>query len=337
MEKYVVGIGELLWDMLPAGKQLGGAPANFAYHVSRLGLDGLAVSAVGADPLGDEALASLRERGLRCLVARTGRPTGTVQVSLDAAGVPQYEIKTGVAWDNIPFTAELAEVAASARAVCFGSLAQRSPVSRETIYRFLDTVPAECLKVFDINLRQHFYSREVLEESLRRADILKINDEEILTLASLSGLCPSSGPNPVSTSSPGPTSSSALPSSGTNPVPTSSPGPTTSSALPSSGQAAGLSAIETLVALGESIRKEYSLQMLVLTCGAVGSYVFSREGVSYLDTPKVEVVDTVGAGDSFTAAFVASLLQGGSIAEAHRRAVDVAAFVCTRPGAMPSD
>lgn len=290
MERYVVGIGELLWDMLPAGKQLGGAPANFAYHVSRLGLDGLAVSAVGADPLGDEALASLRERGLRCLVARTGRPTGTVQVSLDAAGVPQYEIKTDVAWDNIPFTAELAEVAASARAVCFGSLAQRSPVSRETIYRFLDTVPAECLKVFDINLRQHFYSREVLEESLRRADILKINDEEILTLASLSGLRPAGNP-----------------------------------------------AVEPLAALGESIRKEYSLWMVVLTCGAVGSYVFSREGVSYLDTPKVDVVDTVGAGDSFTAAFVASLLQGGSIAEAHRRAVDVAAFVCTRPGAMPSD
>lgn len=290
MEKYVVGIGELLWDMLPAGKQLGGAPANFAYHVSRLGLDGLAVSAVGADPLGDEALASLRERGLHCLVARTGRPTGTVQVSLDAAGVPQYEIKTSVAWDNIPFTAELAEVAASARAVCFGSLAQRSPVSRETIYRFLDTVPAECLKVFDINLRQHFYSREVLEESLRRADILKINDEEILTLASLSGLRPAGNP-----------------------------------------------AVEPLAALGESIRKEYSLRMVVLTCGAVGSYVFSREGVSYLDTPKVDVVDTVGAGDSFTAAFVASLLQGGSIAEAHRRAVDVAAFVCTRPGAMPAD
>ena len=317
MPRYVVGIGELLWDMLPSGKQLGGAPANFAYHVSRLGLDGLVVSAVGDDPLGDEALASLRERGLGCLVARTGRPTGTVLVSLDAAGVPQYEIKTGVAWDNIPFTAELAEVAASARAVCFGSLAQRSPVSRETIYRFLDTVPAECLKVFDINLRQHFYSREVLTESLRRADILKINDEELLTLATLFGLRLSSDHSVPTVPDPTPPAPASIPLSPVQPkVP---------------------SAFDPLVELGEKVRKEYSLQMVVLTCGAVGSYVFSREGVSYLDTPKVGVVDTVGAGDSFTAAFVAGLLQGRSVAEAHRSAVDVAAFVCTRPGAMPSD
>ena len=188
MAQYIVGIGEVLWDVFPTGKKLGGAPANFAYHVSQFGLDGLAISAVGRDALGEETINALDEHGLHYHMDRVEEPTGTVQVSLDEQGVPQYEIKTGVAWDNIPYTKELAAIAADTKAVCFGSLAQRSPVSRETIGWFLEAVPADCLKVFDINLRQQFYSKDVLETSLQKADILKINEEEIVLVAQIFGI-----------------------------------------------------------------------------------------------------------------------------------------------------
>ncbi len=283
MGKFVIGIGEALWDMLPEGKKLGGAPANFAYHASQFGLEGLAVSAIGHDPLGEELVGQLEEHALPYHLARVDYPTGTVQVTLDSRGVPQYEIKTGVAWDNIPYTKELADLAANCQAVCFGSLAQRSPVSRESIGLFLDAVPEDCLKVFDINLRQDFYNKEVLEASFRRCDILKINDEELVVMARLFNL----------------------------------PG----------------------LALEEKCRyliKEYNLKMLILTCGVNGSYVFYDGGMSFLETPKVQVADTVGAGDSFTGAFVGSLLTGKSVTEAHETAVKVSAFVCTQSGAMPT-
>ncbi len=283
MGKFVIGIGEALWDMLPEGKKLGGAPANFAYHASQFGLEGLAVSAIGHDALGEELVGQLEEHALPYHLARVDYPTGTVQVTLDSQGVPQYEIKTGVAWDNIPYTKELADLAANCQAVCFGSLAQRSPVSRESIGLFLDAVPEDCLKVFDINLRQDFYNKEVLEASFRRCDILKINDEELVVMARLFNL----------------------------------PG----------------------LALEEKCRyliKEYNLKMLILTCGVNGSYVFFDGGMSFLETPKVQVADTVGAGDSFTGAFVGSLLTGKSVTEAHETAVKVSAFVCTQSGAMPT-
>lgn len=283
MSEYIVGIGEVLWDVFPTGKKLGGAPANFAYHVSQFGLEGLAVSAVGRDPLGEETVSALDEHGLHYHIDRVEEPTGTVQVTLDDKGVPQYEIKTGVAWDNIPFTEELSRIAASTKAVCFGSLAQRGEVSRQTIGWFLDAVPADCMKVFDINLRQSFYSKEIIEESLRRADILKINEEEIVTVSRMFGIS------------------------------------------------------ETEYApVCRKLMEDYSLKMLILTCGAVGSYVFYDGGMSYIDTPKVKVADTVGAGDSFTGAFVASILQGKSVEQAHRIAVGVSAYVCTMSGAMPS-
>lgn len=282
MGKFVIGIGEALWDMLPEGKKLGGAPANFAYHASQFGLEGMAVSAIGQDKLGEEIVEALDEHHLPYHLDRVEYPTGTVQVSLDSRGVPQYEIKTGVAWDNIPYTKELADLARQCRAVCFGSLAQRSPVSRESIGLFLDAVPEDCLKVFDINLRQDFYNKEVLDASFRRCDILKINDEELVVMARLFSL----------------------------------PG----------------------LALEEKCRyliREYGLKMLILTCGVNGSYVFYEGGMSFLDTPKVQVADTVGAGDSFTGAFVGSLLTGKPVTEAHETAVKVSAFVCTQSGAMP--
>ena len=282
MGKFVIGIGEALWDMLPEGKKLGGAPANFAYHACQFGLEGMAVSAIGQDSLGEEIVEALEAHHLPYHLDRVEYPTGTVQVTLDQQGVPQYEIKTNVAWDNIPYTKELAALAADCKAVCFGSLAQRNAVSRESIGLFLQAVPEDCLKVFDINLRQDFYNREVLEESFRRCDILKINDEELVVISRMFEL-------------------------------------------------PGLSLEEKC----RSLIKTYNLQMLILTCGVNGSYVFYEGGMSFLDTPKVTVADTVGAGDSFTGAFVGSLLNGKTVPEAHETAVKVSAYVCTQSGAMP--
>ena len=189
MKDIVVGMGEALFDCLPEGKKIGGAPANFAYHVSQFGFKSCVVGAVGNDEDGDEIMRIFNQRGLNTLIERVPFPTGTVQVTLDEKGVPSYEIKKGVAWDNIPFTDELKELAHNARAVCFGSLAQRNAVSHDTIVKFLEEMPADddTLKIFDINLRQRFYTPDLLEESMGRCNILKINDEELELVSRLFG------------------------------------------------------------------------------------------------------------------------------------------------------
>lgn len=283
MERKIVGLGEALWDCLPEGKKLGGAPANFAYHAGQFGFDTLAVSALGEDALGEETIAALEEHKLNYLMPRIPYPTGTVQVTLDGQGIPTYNIREGVAWDNIPFTAEIEEVAKNCRAVCFGSLAQRSVVSRETIGRFLDATPSDCVKIFDINLRQSFFTKEIIEDSMRRCNILKINDEELVVVSRMFG-------------------------------------------LPDLDEEKRC----------KQLIKDYDLDILVLTCGTNGSYVFTADKSYYQPTPKVEVADTVGAGDSFTGSFCAALLKGKSIPEAHELAVKVSAFVCTQNGAMPT-
>ncbi|MBD5284150.1 MAG: carbohydrate kinase [Bacteroides sp.] len=283
-ERVVVGIGEALWDVLPDGKKIGGAPANFAYHVSQFGLPGIAVSAVGHDRLGEELTGKFAERGLRTDMPEVDYPTGTVLVEVDEMGVPSYDIKQNVAWDNIPFTPELEKLAKSTRAVSFGSLAQRNVVSRETIHKFLDAMPddKDTLKIFDINLRQGFYTPELIEKSMEKCNVLKINDEELVLVSRLFGY----------------------------------PGIDLKD--------------KCWILLGK-----YNLKMLILTCGVNGSYVFTPGHISFVETPKVEVADTVGAGDSFTAAFTAGLLNGLSVEEAHRQAVAVSAYVCTQHGAMP--
>lgn len=283
-KQYIVGLGEILFDCLPDGKKLGGAPANFAYHVSNFGLCGIAVSAIGKDEDGLLVRKELSQKTLRVHLEEVDFPTGTVQVSLSGEGIPQYDICQGVAYDNIPWTPEIENIARNSRAVCFGSLAQRNAVSRNTIYRFLDTMsPVGTLKVFDINLRQKWYSTEVVEESLKRCNILKLNDEEIFTVAQMLELKPD---------------------------------------------------VEDQC---RSIMKRYGLQMVILTCGVNGSYVFCEDGrTSFQHTPKVKVADTVGAGDSFTGSFVASLLKGEGVEAAHRKAADISAFVCTCKGAMPA-
>lgn len=285
MNDLVVGMGEALWDVLPEGKKIGGAPANFAYHVSQFGLPSCVVSAVGDDDLGREIIENFTAKGLKQLIADVPYPTGTVQVEIDQSGVPQYEIKENVAWDNIPYTERLESLAERTTAVCFGSLAQRNVVSRNTINRFLDVVSRneENLIVFDVNLRQGFYNKEILCNSMKRCNILKINDEELVTVSRMFGY----------------------------------PGIDLQD--------------KCWILLGK-----YNLKMLILTCGINGSYVFTSGNVSFQPTPKVEVADTVGAGDSFTAAFISSVLKGKSVSEAHSLAVRTSAFVCTEKGAMPT-
>lgn len=284
MNEIVVGMGEVLWDVLPEGKKIGGAPANFAYHVSQFGLPSCVVSAIGDDALGKEIIENFTSKGLDQLIAEVPYPTGTVQVEIDQTGIPLYDIRENVAWDNIPYTEHLDALAKRTKAVCFGSLAQRNVVSRNTINHFLDTMPKDddSLIVFDVNLRQGFYNKEILCKSMQNCNILKINDEELITVNRMFGY----------------------------------PGIDLQD--------------KCWILLGK-----YNLKMLILTCGINGSYVFTPGNVSFQPTPKVEVADTVGAGDCFTAAFIASILKGKSVTEAHSIAVKTSAYVCTQKGAMP--
>ena len=280
--KKVIGIGELLWDVLPAGKRIGGAPVNFTHYVNQSGCEGYAVSAIGSDASGDELIAKFVSLGLNAdYLQRNAFPTGSVGVTLDDKGVPTYDIYENVAWDNIVTDEATLALASQADAVCWGSLAQRSGVSRRTILAIVDAVRSDALKVFDINLRQNYYDEPTLAASLERATVLKLNDDELKVLAPMYSL-------------------------------------------------SGDDEAQLRQLLGR-----FSLRYVVYTMGAVGSLILGADGSrSYVATPKVTVADTVGAGDSFTATFVSMLLQGRPLAEAHRRAVDVAAYVCTCNGAI---
>ena len=282
MKRLVVGLGEVLWDMLPEGRKIGGAPVNFAYHAGQFGIDTMAVSAIGNDKLGEDTIAEMNGKHLNHIFPSVPYPTGSVQVKLDEKGVPAYDIKENVAWDNIPFTNEIESVARSCRAVCFGSLAQRNAVSRNTIRKFIESTPDGCIRIFDINLRQNFYTSNVIRDSLEHCNILKINDEEIMLVSRMFNYDSSNIENVCRT-----------------------------------------------------IMEDFSLEMVILTCGTKGSYIFTKGGVSFMPTPKVNVADTVGAGDSFTGSFCAAILRGLPVAEAHKKAVEVSAYVCTQNGAMP--
>lgn len=282
MKRLVVGLGEVLWDMLPEGRKIGGAPVNFAYHAGQFGIDTMAVSAIGNDKLGEDTIAEMNGKHLNHIFPSVPYPTGSVQVKLDEKGVPAYDIKENVAWDNIPFTNEIESVARNCRAVCFGSLAQRNAVSRNTIRKFIESTPSDCIRIFDINLRQNFYTSNVIRDSLEHCNILKINDEEIMLVSRMFNYDSSNIENVCRT-----------------------------------------------------IMEDFSLEMVILTCGTKGSYIFTKGGVSFMPTPKVNVADTVGAGDSFTGSFCAAILRGLPVAEAHKKAVEVSAYVCTQNGAMP--
>ncbi len=285
-QSIIVGLGELLWDILPDGKKLGGAPANFAFHAAQLGYEAWAVSAVGHDANGDEILDRLAKLPMKHHIQRPPYPTGTVEVTMKGA-IPSYKICEGVAWDHIAWDETMAELAPRTRCVVFGTLAQRNEISRNSIRKFLSNMPQEnTLRIFDINLRQNYYNAEIIEESLQLCNAFKINDEEVGILQKL------------------------LPD------------------LP-----------DTMLDCARYFVKKYQLRYLILTCGKAGSYLFRAEDVdnhSFVPTPDSPVVDTVGAGDSFTASLAAALLsEVCSLQEAHQFATDVATFVCSQKGAMP--
>lgn len=279
----VVGIGEMLWDLLPEGARIGGATTNFAFHTNALGVDAAAVSCVGEDALGREILDRLAAWGMetRYLSVRPDYPTGWVDVKLDAHGVPEYTIHEGVAWDHIAWNDSLAELAPTLDAVCYGSLGQRAPESRATIVRFLEAVRPDCLRVCDINLRQSYFTTEILRDSMERADVLKLNHEELPIVAGRLGL----GGTPE----------------------------------------------EMLIGL----RDRFDLELVALTRGGDGSALLAGDRLSEHPGYSVTVVDTVGAGDAFTAALVVGLLRGDDLDSLNAAANRAAADVCAQAGAIP--
>lgn len=280
----LIGLGELLWDVLPEGEQLGGAPANFSYHAAALGAEGFTVSTVGRDDRGVRALLELAGKGLVTdgIAVSDGWPTGYVEAKLDDQGVASYHFPDNVAWDHLIINDAAQAAAARAAAVCFGSLCQRSADSRRAIKRFLRQVPASALKIFDVNLRQDFYSEEILRFSLDQADVVKLNDDELPVVAGLF--------------------------------------------LLSGDQEEQL----------RQLRQMFGLRLAILTRGGKGSLLVTAAGSSEHRGVPTEPVDTIGAGDSFTAAVAVGLLLDLPLAEINGLANKLAAFVCSRTGAMPA-
>lgn len=285
--KHVVaGLGEVLWDVFPDGARFGGAPANFA--CSAAGVGGHAVhvfmaSGVGGDELGDRALQVLSQKhvDVSCM-AIDDRQTGQVLVTLDQHGKADYEFASNTAWDNLRWTPNLEQLASAANAVCFGTLGQRSEISRQTIRSFVKATSDPCLRILDINLRPPFWDKETLLESMPLANILKLNDEELPILASL------------------------------------------------------LNLEGTELNLLNALRQKYSFRLIALTRGSNGSILLEADGtISDLPGEPTNVIDTVGAGDAFTAAMVVGLLNDWPLSRLHQRAAQVAGFVCGQPGATP--
>ena len=279
----IVGLGEILWDVFPDGPRFGGAPANFACHVAALGGTAEMVSAVGRDALGERALAELGNRrvGTQGVYRDERRPTGTVTVSLDGDGHASYEFAADTAWDALPWSEELAQLAERTSAVGFGTLGQRSEASRETIRRFVAATPTTALRIFDVNLRPPFVSDAVILESLALANVLKLNDEELPAVAALCGL---SGPE-----------------------------------------------VEVMRELAD----RFTLRAVALTRGPNGAVLLRDGRVSEQPGIETQVVDTVGAGDAYTAVLALGLLQRRNLDAINRGACQVAAFVCSQSGATP--
>lgn len=280
----VVGLGELLWDMLPGGKELGGAPANFAYMTSLLGDHGVVASRVGSDALGRAAGRRLERMGLRStnIQLDSEHATSTVNVKVDDAGQPTFEILKDVAWDFFEWSSGWEALAEKADAVCFGSLAQRSAKSRETIQLFLKAVRPGTTRIFDVNLRQKFYSAQVLGESARMADIIKLNQDELPKVVKLLGF-----------------------------------------------------PFEEEEAAAQWLRQTYGLKLVCVTRGAKGSLLVGEYAVNKHEGCPVEVADTVGSGDAFTAALVYHYLRRASLETLNQAANLMGAWVASQTGATP--
>ena len=284
MNFRVLGIGEVLWDLLPDGPQLGGAPANFAYHAHALGARAQVLTRIGKDRFGRDILERFKamELPLGTVQLDDEAPTGTVTVTLNGKGVPHFVIQENVAWDRLEITQTARDAVGQADAICFGTLAQRQPASCATIQQLVSALPANALRVFDINLRQQFYSREIIDQSLVLANVVKLNDAELSVLSELFQLGDS---------------------------------------------------IEQQM---EKLAQDFELRLVALTLGPNGSVLFQNGRWSKQPPPPVKVVDTVGAGDSFTAALVMGLLAEMELDALHAAAAEVAGYVCTQAGATPA-
>jgi fructokinase len=297
MDFRIVGIGEVLWDLLLSGPQLGGAPANFAYHAHALGAQASVITRVGSDEYGREIVRRFREMGLPDSLVQVDdtHPTGTAKVELSGNGLANFTIQEDVAWDHIASAPEALAAATSADAICFGSLAQRCDTSRTEIQQLVAAASANSLKVFDINLRQYFYSRPVVEESLLLANVLKLNDDELPTLAAMLELAGGDF---------------------------------------STNTRKGMSAPHKHQI--EQLADRFDLRVVALTRGANGSLLYQDGRWSDCPPRPVKVVDTVGAGDSFTAAMVLGLLHKMDLDEINQIANEVARYVCSQSGATPA-
>lgn len=282
---WVVGLGEVLWDVFPDEARFGGAPTNFACHARALGARAAMVSAVGSksDPLANQALESLSRHGVNTgAVCRSKHPTGRVLVDIDPQGHAAYRFSENPAWDFIQWSESAADIARNTRAVGFGTLAQRHELSRETIRRFLSAAPLEAWRIFDVNLRVNYWSEELIVSSLKQANTLKLNSDELSIVARSCGI-----------------------------------------------EAQGRAALE-------AIREQFDFRLVAYTDGSSGATLVTKHEVDYCPAPKISVRDTVGAGDSYTAAMTLGLLKGWPLSEINQRAVAVAAYVCTQSGATPA-
>lgn len=283
MSFLVAGIGEILWDLLPEGRQLGGAPANFACHTRALGAPTLVITRIGTDPLGDETLRRLGRAGID--VSRVQRdpaaPTGTASVELAADGQPHFTIHEDVAWDRLEASPEAFAAVSRVRAIGFGTLAQRTPAASAAVLALVEATPDDAVRVFDLNLRQHYHSAGVIERSLDLANVLKLNETELPVLARQFGL----------------------------------------SGWP----------LEQV----KQILRRFDLELVALTLGAHGSVLVDHETTSQHPGLPVQVVDTVGAGDAFTAAMTLGRLAGWDLDAINQTANEVARYVCTQAGATP--
>jgi fructokinase len=279
----IAGIGEVLWDVFPDGEQFGGAPANFACHCRALGARSYVISCIGNDARGDRAVEFLRNHGVgtSALAVSNSYETGTVIVTLDAAGQPSYEIREGVAWDQLPYSENLEAIASELDAVCFGTLGQRSATSRKTIQKFLAVTRSNCLRVYDVNLRQSYWTEDVIRASLDLANVVKLNDEELQIVAPMHHLEGS---------------------------------------------------VEAII---RSLLELYELKLIALTRGSRGSLIITPDAVSDVAGIEVAIADTVGAGDAFTAAMITGYLNDWSLEKTNQFANRVAAFVCSKIGAVP--
>lgn len=281
-KRQILGIGGLLWDMLPAGRRLGGAPCNFTFHSQFPDTSAYVVSAVGNDRSGREIIKNMEKLGLAtsCIAVIKEYPTGTVDVKIDSNGIPKYIIHKQVAWDFIPLTEKVLKLGADADAISFGTLAQRCLTSRNTIREVIKVARNDCLVIYDINLRQNYFNRDIIHQSLELSNILKLNDDELLVLAHI---------------------------------------------LDMDGN-------EETLAL--KLIKRYNLKMLILTCGENGSVLYSADNISRVPAIDINIVDTVGAGDAFTAAVTSGILDRKPFDEINKCASHMAAKVCSIAGAF---